>query len=262
MRAPLGLTSTEANWPYVRKRCGQLGPEAMITRNLSERILMVRCGSHVGTGFTFEVDERQYLFTAAHVVEALETPGHIEISDAGAVVSQIAIARWWKHPNPAIDVAVLVPPRQLTPAGRLEVAMEGIAWAQNAYFVGFPYGTRPEAHGVTGPRSPYARMAIVSAFEKREGATYLHYVLDGHAAVGFSGAPVALRLHSDPPFGPIRVAGILTSFRTMPHPVAAGDRELDMSVAVQSGYVIAENISYACDGARSLGCGVPVSILD
>jgi hypothetical protein len=223
---------------------------------------MVRCGTKVGTGFTFEVDDRQYIFTATHVVEDLQDCRKIEIIDAQGAVSRVTIDKWWTHPNPEIDVAVLVPPHQLTPAGRLEVAVEGIAWGQNAYFVGFPYGTRPETHGMLGPRVAYVRMAIISAFERRKDAAYLHYVLDGHAAVGFSGGPVALRLASDAPLAPIRVAGILTSCRTMAHPVAVGARELDMSVTIQSGYVVAENICYARDGARALGGGVPVRIND
>src|SRR6202044_3695401 len=121
----------------------------------------------VGTAFTFEVDDRQYLFTAAHVVDELEPAGGaIEIHDQG-VASTVEIARWWKHPQPTVDIAVLAPPHQLTPALRIHVAIEGGAWGQDAYFIGYPYGTRPVGHSEEGTWwcPAFARKAIISAFE-------------------------------------------------------------------------------------------------
>ena len=40
----------------------------MITSNFIHRIFRIKCGEFMGTGFTIDVDGKQYVVTAKHVV--------------------------------------------------------------------------------------------------------------------------------------------------------------------------------------------------
>jgi hypothetical protein len=45
---------------------------AQVTANGLRRVLLIEAGNQFGTAFTIEVDGRQYLITARHVVAALQ----------------------------------------------------------------------------------------------------------------------------------------------------------------------------------------------
>ena len=52
---------------------------AQYTANVFRRVLMIKVGDAVATSFTIEVDNKQYLVTAKHVVAGLEGKGKIDV---------------------------------------------------------------------------------------------------------------------------------------------------------------------------------------
>jgi S1-C subfamily serine protease len=84
----------------------------MVPENVLTRVFNLRMGSQTATGFTIEVDNRQYLVTARHVINASPAATEIELfHDAG----------WMKVPfrpitiEPTmVDIAVLALDRQVS----------------------------------------------------------------------------------------------------------------------------------------------------
>jgi hypothetical protein len=168
---------------------------------------MIRpAGSPVqGTGFTLEVDGRQYLITAKHVVAGLKAEDIIEIrkADQWSPVNM----KIFRCDDP-IDIAVLVPPNQLTVTFPLEPTMKGIRYAQDMYFAGFPYGLFTNSGGLF-PLA-FIKKAIMSASTSENGITTIF--LDGHNNPGFSGGPIVYRDLDRSDFT-FKLAGVVSGFR-------------------------------------------------
>jgi S1-C subfamily serine protease len=112
---------------------------AQVTSNVLRRTRLIRISEEEGTAFTIEVDRRQYLVTAKHVVKALPDGqyGKIEVlTTSGWSALSVEV---FKCDDP-VDIAVLVPPAQLTVNYALEPSLTGVELGQDVYFVGFPYG--------------------------------------------------------------------------------------------------------------------------
>ena len=89
---------------------------AQMTNNVLERVLHLRVNANMpnqgtATGFTIAVDGREYLITAKHVVTGLGDQGVVGIDQNGVWHDlSFQILRC----DDPIDIAVLVPPQQLT----------------------------------------------------------------------------------------------------------------------------------------------------
>ena len=107
-----------------------------------------------------------------------------------------------------VDIAVLIPPKQLTVDYPLEANSKGMLAGQDAYFVGYPYGeflTYPTMPDVLG----FVKRATVSAFANQ--GTNEEILLDAINNPGFSGSPVIFRDLNQT--GVVyKVAGVLVSF--------------------------------------------------
>ncbi|MCH8063732.1 MAG: hypothetical protein IH861_14650 [Chloroflexi bacterium] len=91
--------------------------QAQVTSNVLRRVVMIQAGDLAGTGFTIEVDGRQYLITAKHVVADFGETGSINVRRGdNSFPVNVKIFRC----DDPIDIAVLVPPEQLTVTFPLE----------------------------------------------------------------------------------------------------------------------------------------------
>ena len=114
-----------------------------------------------------------------------------------------------EHYNP-VDIAVLVPPTQVTVNHELEPTSVGLGVGQDSYFVGFPYGTSvtysslPDVFG-------FVKRATVSALVRFPEQKAQAIELDGYNNQGFSGSPLVFRDLSQPGLV-YKVAGVVTSF--------------------------------------------------
>lgn len=55
----------------------------MITTNVLQRTFRIKYGENTGTCFTIDVDDRQYIATARHVVDGIQRKDTIEIFHEG-----------------------------------------------------------------------------------------------------------------------------------------------------------------------------------
>jgi S1-C subfamily serine protease len=259
-----------------------LPARAQLTTNVYNRVLLIRVGNETGTGFTLDVDGRQYLITAKHVVGALGAQGTLMIyKNKGWQAVPMTIFRC----EDPVDIAVLVPPAQLTVNAPLEPTTKKLRYGDDVYFAGFPYGLRSNAQELSGGYPvAFVKKAVMSGEVSEHGASML--VLDGHNNPGFSGGPLIYRDVERPGFA-YDVAGVVKGFRAdlapvyrreevTPDQITAEDLAKDRIVRTNKGrtlrltdtgevvklnsdLLIAYNISYAIALIRKNPIG-PVSL--
>ena len=209
---------------------------ALITSNVIHRVFRIRYGQQAATAFSIDVDGRQYLVTAKHVLAQLLGKDQIEIFAKG---------NWSKllvelvgHATEA-DISVLAADRRLTPSGlALEPTSEGLVYSQEVFFLGFPYDILSayifEGEGYP---PPLVKKAIVSSFVDRNV-----FLLDGHNNPGFSGGPVVFRA---PGQTDLKVAGIVSGYKAVNEPVFAGDQKTQLAYQYNTGIIVVYFIHHA-----------------
>jgi hypothetical protein len=156
---------------------------------------MIQTSNGQGTGFTIDVDGRQYLITARHLVNGMGPQGTVQIGKFGSTAtSPIAfdnfVMQIFRCPG-SIDIAVLVPPAPLTVVETMvPVDSSGFFIGQNAYFVGFPLGMHSQAK--TNPPRPigFVKQGMISGVQYEQDGDGDLIFLDGYNVFGFSGSPV------------------------------------------------------------------------
>lgn len=189
---------------------------AQITSNVFLRVLKIRVGNDVGTAFTLDVDQRQYVVTAKHIVGDLPLDTSIDIYTSGAWNAEHVKAF---HAAKGIDVSVLVPDRLLTVTFPLEPKQAGVYFGEDAYFLGFPYGFDSGVNFDNGHPIPSVKKGLYMTQFKEGNASQIY--LDGYNNPGFSGAPIVYRdlSKSNVVFN---VAGVVSGFRGELSPVLNG----------------------------------------
>jgi hypothetical protein len=164
------------------------------------RTLMIHTPSAgQGTAFTLDVDGKQYLVTAKHMVKGLKPEDTIQLRkyNAAGNLKWVDFRMKIYMCDDPVDIAVLVPHEQLTISGSMEPHSGDLAFGADLYFVGFPFGMAmefTEASAGVSVTSPfgYVRKATLSAI--RSGKTghvvSTQIILDGYNLGGFSGSPV------------------------------------------------------------------------
>ncbi|MBZ0304076.1 MAG: serine protease [Anaerolineae bacterium] len=225
----------------------------MITSNILQRTLFIGHQGSLGTGFTVDQDDRQYLVTARHVV------GNIRDGD----IVDIYHDNQWKQtevkrievPRPDIDILVLAPSQQLTPSLKFFATSEGLGVSQDIYFLGFPYGWRSsDAYTLTlnnGFPFPLVKKGIISAF----GPNVDYFLIDGHNNPGFSGGPVVFSDGKK-----IKVAGVISGYRISNEPIFDSSGHTNFYYKYNTGIVKGYDIRFAVDAikANPVGCSISV----
>ena len=162
--------------------------------SLPEEILRqtfhIRTPAGMGTAFTVEMDERQYIVSAQHVVGAT-SPLMVEI--------QVSETGWRELPvrvigmeGPPVDVAVLATDSMLGSRSGVPVGVGTVGYGQEVRFLGYPLGLAFES--VPGFREaplPLIKAGILSSLKRNEGG-FLHLLIDATGNQGFSGGPIVL----------------------------------------------------------------------
>lgn len=174
-----------------------------------KRVLEIQVGNFTGTAFTIEVDGKQYVITAKHLVASLKTQDTINIrTDEGWQLVRVKVYRC----EETIDVAVLIADYQLTASSvSTELTTEGVRIGQEAFFLGFPYDQfyMPGSAFNDHHPMPFTKRATMSGIVS-EGAGSVLY-LDGYNNPGFSGGPIVYRDLSRGDYV-FKVAGVVSGF--------------------------------------------------
>lgn len=221
---------------------------AQMAPNITQRVLMLRYAGRTATGFTLDLDARQYLITAAHVIAGMEDTGKIEIRRDEKWV-EYSVKRL-NVPEPA-DVAVLAPSVALTPSLELPT-LEEASSGTDGFFLGFPYGISIPS-GTTNNLYPlpFIKKAFVSGVIVTNGVQRVF--LDGINNPGFSGGPVVILDPRDPyPDGSpkVKVIGIISGFRNERVPVRDGGNATNLTVETNTGIIEAVGIRHAINAIR------------
>lgn len=210
----------------------------MITSNVIHRVFRIQYAGRGGTGFTIEVDGKEYLVTAKHIVETLDGNGIVSIfSNGDWREEEITLVG---HSPEDADVSVLAATRILTPPDLpMEANMAGLLYGQDVYFLGFPYGYI--GNFIFSPRGyplPFVKKAAVSLIERKR------MILDGHNNEGFSGGPV---VYVEPNTRDFKVAGFISGYRFVEQPVLHSGQETGLTYNYNTGLIEADGIIWATD---------------
>ncbi len=226
----------------------------MVPANALQRTFRLSYGGSCGTCFTVDVDNRQYVITARHVLPGI----------AGNVSVNIWHERAWKPlqcdvvgiaPG-SIDIVVLAPPFPISPSLRLTPGTDEMYLSQDAYFLGFPFGLHSEVGAINSDLPiPLVKKACVSMFSFATG-TEKYILLDGHNNPGFSGGPVIYTRPGD--IHDVRVAGVISSYRFEWDKVYLGGKETPLSIQYNTGIIVAYSIAHALELIIANPIGAPL----
>ena len=164
---------------------------ANITMNVIERIIFIKYNDRYGTGFTVEVNNKQYIITAKHVVEGIKQNDSIFFFQNN---------QWKKinvkniqFKNPKIDAIALVPSIQLTPVTNIKFSMDNMVLGQDVYLLGFPFGLTTDV-GSLNNNFPIAfiKKGICSSIDTKNPEIKVIWI-DGYSNPGFSGGPIVFK---------------------------------------------------------------------
>ena len=218
----------------------------MITTNILQRTFRIAYGNDSGTCFTVDVDGRQYLVTARHVVRQISGPSTVKIFHDGL----------WKelpiqlvgHGADDIDITVLSPPLQLSPTHPLHTTAAGLPISQEVFFLGFPYGlaTDPGKLNDNFP-IPFVKKGMVSALSF-ENSKIIY--LDGHNNRGFSGGPIVYQRAVDKE-GDMTVIGVVSGYLSKAEPVYDSHNQATHSYGYNTGIIKSYSIAHATELIRA-----------
>lgn len=212
------------------------------TTNILQRTFLIRCGETIGTCFTIDVHNRQYIITARHVGASISGPSTVKLQHEG-VWKDLAV-RLVGHGLEEVDVTVLATDLQLSPTHPLPAGLEGISLGQDVLFLGFPYGLTNEAGQINRNFPlPLVKHGIVSAMLLKEVKTIL---LDGHNNPGFSGGPVVCEVMKGQS-KELTVIGVISGYRHEPKAIYQDRIVTTLKYYENTGIVIVFGIEHALD---------------
>jgi len=185
--------------------------QCQIPANVLTRVLFIQVGDVSGSGFTIDVDGRQYIITAKHVVSKVRDGDSIGVRRLDGWTSvRVKVLRC----DEPVDIAVLIPNKQVTLNFPLEPTGKGWQLGQESYFLGFPFGELLSDVKFENADSrfsmPFIKMAVWSASSPAGNGAVIF--LDGHNNPGFSGGPIVFRAFDQPGYV-MKVAGVISGYR-------------------------------------------------
>ncbi len=226
----------------------------MITTNVIQRTFRLKSGDRAGSCFTIDVENKQYVITARHVVCDLRV---------GAVASvEVLHQDVWKRLGVQVawlsdvvtDVAILSPEIQLSPSHGLEHTTAHATIGQQVYFCGFT-DLVPQVSAKINNGFPFAvvRQGILAGMSFEDGEATL--LIDGHNVPGFSGGPVVFQPPGQRDF---RVAGVVSGYRFERKPVMCDGKDTGLYIEDNSGLVVAHAFKQGVEHVRANPSGAEI----
>lgn len=211
----------------------------MIPVEVIFRVFHIGTPKGTGSSVAVDIDGRQYLVTARHVVEHIVSGGTVQMMrhNTWSAVRVVELT----NSEGMVDISLLaletvvVSQPQLT----LPIGSDGISLGQDVFFLGFPHGRYGNIGMMQGWPLPFAKKAIVSNVTEPNEIIYL----DGINNPGFSGGPVVFRKDDK-----YRLASIISGY--LPEKL-----ETAQPHATNSGIIISYAADLVLDLARRNGKG-------
>jgi hypothetical protein len=220
-----------------------------------------------GSIFSIDVDEREYWITARHILTGVDDgppfgsittePLELQILDADATSNHLL----WRPMNFTVidpgdqraDVMVLAPPRPIldNPLPSMVAGSNGAVFGGDCQFLGFAYGGGWRSP-IAGGRTlwlPFVKHCTISAHIVDERI----WILDGINNGGFSGGPVIFGTGQQQ-----KILGVISGYWLEPAEVIysiSAPPPPKATVGLNSGFIIAYDISYAIDAIHKNPAG-------
>ncbi len=248
-----------------------------ITANILQRVFLIKYGKKIGSSFTIDVQNRQYLVTARHLVAGIKNGNTIDVFHNNQW-EPVKVNPLYTEPS-EVDIVVLVLPTQISPSHSVEASFSNLPVSGNAYFLGFPFGYSMGFRELNnGYPLPFVKQGIVSAFDVLPNK-YALVFLDAVGNPGFSGGPM---LRVTPNTKQLRVMAVVSGplphypeeedkvLRKVKKPVDKTSKgrssenefklvETDMIVRGNPGLVVGYSIDSALDVISKNPIGPPIS---
>jgi S1-C subfamily serine protease len=229
----------------------------LITSNIIHRVFQLRVPSGAtGTCFAIEHEGRQYVVTAAHVVDGEGPPYTFQILRNEWAQVDFALT----GVDPAADTAVFSAPFQIAPTHPAPATQGDMVFGQRVFFLGFPYGIAIPDQGKINRTFPFplVKAAHVAGFAKEGDRSVL--LLDGLNNKGFSGGPVVFvpnegRATNENPF---RIGAVISGYRFANEPIYIGPEAQSATVRENTGITISYDIRHALNLIAANPNGFPV----
>jgi len=224
-------------------------PRVVVTTNIIQRVFFVKYKDEFGTAFTVDVDNRQYLITAKHVLENISEEDRISIFYKNKWHTVDVRSLTCGDDN--TDILVLAAPIILSPPLDVSLSSDGLILAQDMYFLGFPYGMTTGGEEINRDFPvPFVKKAILSAI-KKDGLNTILY-LDGYNNPGFSGGPIVYHNYVT---GKLNVAGVISGYRNEKSKISYKGNDTELVAFGNSGIIIGYSILPAINAIKNHAIG-------
>jgi S1-C subfamily serine protease len=216
-----------------------------------------------GTAFAVEVDKKQYLITAQHVLGTYDKEVEFELYNPMKKI-------WIKFKTPAIypssklvDIVALELDKPITDSDEIEPTSNGLTVGQQVFFLGYPYGVF-QSIGMKSKDQieevAFVKSGVLSAIQAiyPEGETEKITILfiDAINNPGFSGGPVIFKNAGAKNFN---VAAVVKGFQNDIQPIIkkkdlknfAAPAYDDLYTRANSGIMLTFSIDHIIDAIRS-----------
>lgn len=212
----------------------------MVSSNILTRVFQIKIGAATATAFSIEVEDRQYLITARHVVDASAPNTQLQVY-RDASWQDIPYVRLEVEP-PRVDIAVLALFSQISDTLPIELGFENTFLSEEVFFCGYPFGLSIEGKALnSGYPLPFVKRGIVAAFEFN-GPDRCFFI-DAINNPGFSGGPV---VRSNSPNKPC-IIGVVSGYRATQEPVLHNGVPTAMVVGMNTGLMVAYPLTAALE---------------
>ena len=223
----------------------------MITANVFRRTFFIKFGNSKGTAFAIDIENRQYLITARHVVEGVNDKDKIEIyHEKTWKPISIVVVGMGKAEKLDTDIAVLATDVKLAPSHPLPATADELVFGQRVYFLGFPFGLHTTTKISNGYPIPIVKGALMSGTEEDNGTRGVVFLLDGHNNPGFSGGPVVFKSAEKHELE-FKVLGVVSGFRTENIPITFMGKKTELASKANTGIIVCPSIKQATEMIRA-----------
>lgn len=177
---------------------------ANITSSALRRIIFIKYKDNCGTAFTTEVNNKQYIITAKHILKGINHIDEIYIFYQNEWKKMKVKSIQFKDRE--VDAIVLEPNIQLTPKTNIEFSMDNLVLGQDVYLLGFPFGLKTDVGTVNNDFPiPFVKKGVCSSIDASNYEEKIIWI-DGYSNPGFSGGPIVFR---DIETEKLKIAGVI-----------------------------------------------------
>jgi len=210
----------------------------MIPAQIIRRVFRLQYAGKQGTAFAVDVDNRQYLVSAKHILGAAEGSFSIDLYHENGW-KQLPVKLTGHSADSDISI-VAAETRLIPPDLNAEASSEDMIYGQTVYFLGFPYGLFGNFPTVNnGFPLPFVKAATLSMIH---GPSEKMLYLDGINNVGFSGGPVAFQAGNTRDW---RIAGVISGYVAAEETISLKNADTGLRYSANTGLIKAAPIDDA-----------------